>query len=251
MSRRVPDLFVEQLASGDLSEARATEVRDALASEQGGLQRLAAIEASNADMLSQFPAENVIPAARLAAGWNGASRTWLSAFVAVAAVALVAIIANPVLVNPSSTSETRLKGQAPALQLHRLEGSDVVSLGPGMTANDGDRIQLSYIAAGQRFGVIVSIDGRGAVTVHEPRSTGRLAAELTAGGAHTLDQSYELDDAPLFERFFFVTSDSAFSIDQVRLAATALVESGDARTGQLDLPSHLHSESFMLNKAHR
>ena len=47
--------------------------------------------------------------------------------------------------------------------------------------------------------MIVSYDGRGVVTLHYP-NVARASAELRAGGAVPLDHSFELDDAPLFER---------------------------------------------------
>lgn len=245
MSRRVPDLFVEQLLAGELSDLRAQEVRAAL--EAAGDDRLALLERSNRELLTEFPPENVAPAVRLRAQRERRSRPWMSALVAVVAVVTLTVLVTPALLNPSSTPETRLKGQAPELQLHRLEGSDVDRLDAGEVAAQGDRIQLSYIAAGQRYGVIVSIDGRGAVTLHEPRS-GALAAELRPGGEHVLDRSYELDDAPGFERFFFVTGAGSFPVEQVQSAAESLAERGDARTGVLELPAELSQESFLLDK---
>lgn len=66
---------------------------------------------------------------------------------------------------------------------------------------------MSYVAAGRAHGVIVSIDGRGQVTLHFPADAGAPTA-LESGRAVPLSHSYELDDAPLFERFMFVTAEA-------------------------------------------
>jgi hypothetical protein len=111
-------------------------------------------------------------------------------------------------------------------------------------------VQIAYQAAGRRYGVVVSIDGRGRVTRHLPR-TGDRAAPLRAGAPVPLPEAYRLDDAPGFERFFLVTSDAPFSVELVVRAAERLY-GGDpdpARTGtHLDLPGGLGQARFELRK---
>src|SRR5690606_19161898 len=93
----------------------------------------------------------------------------------------------------------RLKGQEPHLALHRRAAGAVVErLGEGATARAGDVLQVSYVAAGRRRGAVLSIDGRGVVTLHFPERAG-AATELVQEGAVPLAHAYELDDAPAFE----------------------------------------------------
>jgi hypothetical protein len=144
---------------------------------------------------------------------------------------------------------TRIKGD-PRLVVHRKSGDVAERLADGAVAAPGDVIQLSYVAAGRRFGAIVSIDGRGAVTVHLPDAKAAAgAAELGQSGAVPLADAYELDDAPGFERFVMVTSRRPFSADTVRAAAARLAdEPATARTRRLDLPATLEQHSFVLRK---
>jgi hypothetical protein len=75
----------------------------------------------------------------------------------------------------------------------------------------------------------VSIDGRGAVTMHLPPA-GTHAAALKNEPTVLLDQAYELDDAPRWERFYFVTGDAAFD------AAPVLQAARDAANGHSQQP---------------
>jgi hypothetical protein len=58
-----------------------------------------------------------------------------------------------------------------------------------------------------------------------------------------------LDDAPEFERFFFVASEKAFSTEKVIQAAEDLAEkSDDAKSQNLRLPRGLEQSSILLLK---
>jgi hypothetical protein len=99
--------------------------------------------------------------------------------------------------------------------------------------------------------VIVSIDGRGAVTVHLP-PTGREAARLRPGNRVLLDQAYELDDAPRWECFYFVTAQVPFDGQPVFEAAkreAALRR--DSPPSKLALPRGLDQSMFVLQKEPR
>jgi len=93
--------------------------------------------------------------------------------------------------------------------------------------------------------VIVSIDGRGSVTVHLPVH-GDQAAALASGDTVLLDHAYQLDDAPRFERFHFVTAQAPFAVatvvDAARRAATT------ASASELPLAASFEQASFLLRK---
>ena len=117
----------------------------------------------------------------------------------------------------------------------RAEGA-ATRLTEEVPVRENDLLQLAYNAAGQQFGAILSIDGRRVVTLHHPYEP-------------ALDYSYRLDDAPGFERFFFLSSDTLFSIDQVVSAAETLAGSnGGGRTGRLELPDSVDQYSVVLTK---
>jgi hypothetical protein len=150
-------------------------------------------------------------------------------------------------VDPFGPEVTRTKGLLPQLLVHRQGAAEPERLADGAAAGAGDVVQLSYIAAGHPYGAVVSVDGRGAVTVHEPE-TGAQAVALAASGTHALPRAYELDDAPAFERFLFITSDTSFALEPVLAAARALAASADARTAPLALPEGFTQVSFTLEK---
>jgi len=143
---------------------------------------------------------------------------------------------------------TRPKGLEPRLLIHRQREDAPEPLADSARARQGDVLQLSYVSAGRRYGAVLSIDGRGAVTLHAPEtSTGPLELK---GGTVSLASAYELDDAPAFERFFFVTSEEPFDVNAVLESARALArDSGAARREPLPLPGSLSQTSVILDKA--
>jgi hypothetical protein len=62
--------------------------------------------------------------------------------------------------------------------------------------------------------VILSIDGRGTVTLHLPESQEK-STKLESGKQFLLPSAFELDDAPNFERFFFLISESPIDVNSI------------------------------------
>lgn len=138
--------------------------------------------------------------------------------------------------------------RGPRLLLHRRDAAEIVRLGDGAPARAGDVVQLSYAAAGNHHGVIVSLDGAGTVTLHHPPDPDD-STHLRPRGEVPLGHAYELDDARDFERFFFVTSgDRPVNVRHVLLATRRLAGRGDARRRSLDLPGGLGQTSLTLRK---
>ena len=117
-------------------------------------------------------------------------------------------------------SPLRLKGgeEGPRLAIYRKLANGSERLKDGAPAKSGDLVQIAYRSGGLRYGAILSVDGRGAVTLHLPAS-GEKAVPLTA--RDTLDFAYELDDAPRWERFYLVAGDRRFDLKPVRKKLTA------------------------------
>jgi hypothetical protein len=108
--------------------------------------------------------------------------------------------------------------QGPSLSLYLKTGSEAALIGStwgegsslsAVVLREGDTVQLAYNAgnSGAAYGVIFSIDGRAALTLHYPYSAGG-DTRLVSGKDTALAEAYTLDDAPLFETFFFVLSES-------------------------------------------
>jgi hypothetical protein len=84
------------------------------------------------------------------------------------------------------------------------------------------------------------------VTLHHPESP-RGETTLSSGGAIPLAQAYELDDAPRFERFFFVSGEGV-DVGRVSQALVTLGRSQTPETSQLKLPEGWHQVSLFLRK---
>lgn len=225
----VPELLVERFRRGELSATRADEVRTRLAGEP---DRLSALEADDAVIFAQYPVARTvreIEARRAEADWHR-RRTWRRGLLMLPVVAAMLI-----LLRPPPVEYTGIKGDH-TLFIHRVEGHDAVRLPPGAVANEHDRLQLSYLVdAEDRWGVVASLDGRGVATLHLPDG-GARAEHLAVGGTIPLSQSYELDDAPRFERFFLVTATTPFDVRDVEDALHELAGQEDGgMTGDLPI----------------
>lgn len=144
---------------------------------------------------------------------------------------------------------TRIKGD-PVLTIDRMAAGRSERLRDGADVHAGDRLQLQYGAAEREQGAIVSIDGRGTATLHFPDDV-TASPRLASGGLVALDHSYELDDAPQFERFFFVTVPRGreLSVAAVMAAAEALADAPAAMQQPLKLPAGYEQVAITLHKS--
>jgi anti-sigma factor RsiW len=250
---KIPAWQIERYRLSELPPDQAANVSQALAGDAESRERLEELSADDARILASHPPRVVAVAIRArmdssspmpsASGWRA---PLLGAFAVV--VCLLAVL--PPAFERRALPETRIKGLAPTLFLFRESATRPEPLASPATARADDVVQLAYQAAGRRYGVVVSIDGRGQVTRHLPR-TGDQAAKLLPGGPVALPAAYRLDDAPGFERFFLVTADGPFSVEVVVRATERLYGGGPdpARTGsRLDLPEKLDQFRFELRK---
>ena len=233
---QVPDWLLERLATGELPPARERELRERLA-QAGEAERLSALAAANAEILAALPPERVVPEIRRRA--TAARPTPLGRLRPLLAFSMAATCAAvlAVLLLPDRLEYDGSKGLRPSLRIHRKTPTSAELLPAGARVRPGDTLQLRYVAAGRRFGVVASVDARGTVTLHLPESPGPAAA-LHPDGERALAHAFELDDSPGFERFVFVTSNSSF----------ATAEVARALTGGHPLPAKLTTFELTLKK---
>lgn len=249
---RTPDWLVERLHAGDLPPGEAEAVRARLAAE-GGLGRLDALRRDDAAFRIAHPAAPAVEEIRRRARLRPPRprRALLLAVPALAAAAAaVLVVALPrhtglPVAGRETPDITRVKGIDARLQVYRQSQPD--PLRSGDAARAGDVIQLAYVSAGAAYGAVVSVDGRGGVTLHWPEAGGP-AVKLQGGGAVPLAHAYQLDDAPRFERFFLVTGEKPFDAAIVVAAAKRLAATGAAETSALALPGGLAQRSVTLRK---
>jgi hypothetical protein len=234
----LPDWLVERAALDEMPSASRARLQHAAPGELA--TRVAQLREENARELAAYPPGPAVAQIEARLRRPKRRKTWIAPLVAAAAVLALVVLHHA----PAHEAETtRVKGTA-RLLAYKQAGDQAERLEPDAVVRAGDVIQLRYNAGGARYGVIASIDGGGGVTLHFPANA-EAPTEL-AGGTRALPDAFELDDAPRFERFFFVTANEPVDVAGTLDALRALARRGDAADAALDTP--LHQASFRLRK---
>ena len=241
----IPDWKLERFLTGDLPEEEMNKLRELEANDAVFANRVKMLREDNKAILSKLPFETL--AANLGTGAAGnaakiaaknAPRFTLVKFAAAAmfvfAVALVAFFAqretsvmnervgsdvanvngsqNTQVALAENESDTRIKGLDARMEVWKKTPTGIVQLNDLDSVGEGDEIQLRYAVPEKCFGLLFSMDGNGALTLH--MGNGVKAIELAPGKMNSLPFAYKLDDAPYFEKFFFVTSPKEFAVEE-------------------------------------
>ncbi len=250
--RPIPDLLLEQYRLDELPATDTARIERLLIEDATLRARLAALEASDREIAQRQPAEWL--AGRIRERMRTETRRPRPTAPAIRRFALASALAAAAVViafavpwKPADDGD-RIKGLSPSLAIYRRTPQGSETLADGAAARAGDLLRVGYVAAGRGYGVILSIDGRGVVTLHLPPGGSRAAA-LRGGGTVLLDQAYELDDAPAWERFYFVTSEDAFDVAPV-VEAAKRAAARDLRSPPAALPisRELGQVTFSLQK---
>lgn len=254
----IPDLTLERYRLHELPADETARVERLLDTDAGLRQRLTALVVSDTDIRDVFPPALM---ARGIAGrmtGHGANRSpaitvlrWAAPTAAVFLIAFVAVRSMAVAPPDSSSALSaddgnRIKGLAATLAIYRRTDAGSELLADGDRAHSGDLLRIGYKVANPGFGVILSVDGRGLVTLHLPADGGRAVA-LNDGDTVLLDRAYELDDAPKWERFYFVTARTSFDVEPVLSALRAASPTHDT-PAPLALAPDLEQVTFVLQK---
>jgi hypothetical protein len=254
----VPDLILERYLLGEMTRDEAAAFERRLAGDDELRQRLQALETSDVEIRRDYPPAVLAAQVRRRLEARTVDATPIAharffglrwtAVAALAGVLLLVVLVGPPLVGPGEDSGDRIKGLEPTLVLFRKVAQGSEPLQDGAFARAGDLIRIGYRAAGRTWGLILSVDGRGVVTLHLPRA-GTTAARLSAESRVLLDFAYELDDAPRWERFYFVTGSVPFDAAPVIDAAKrAAMSGGAAPPAVLPLAKDVKQSSVLLIK---
>ncbi|NLH47848.1 MAG: DUF4384 domain-containing protein [Myxococcales bacterium] len=258
--RKIPDLLLEQAALSELPTRQAEEIRARIAADADAQARLAALPASDREILEQYPPRLLAAAIRRQAAASRSPRRAMARFLSPAMAALSAVallVVGGFLLwpflhgalpdsNEIAGGMERVKGDS-RLFVHLKTDDEVRELRDGDVVRAGDLLQISYLAGDAAYGAIVSVDGGGNVTLHFPADPS-ASTRLDDGGVHSLPFAYELDRAPLFERFFFITAKT--EIDVPRLLDVLRAASRDPKAG-LSLAPGLTVTGLTLRKPTR
>lgn len=274
----VSDYYLERYVLGELPPEGAREVERAAAADARVRSALSEIASSNRDILALYPPADFkdrllarlkddggpaqdrerrrsVPARGFS--WRrGLAVASASAVLILAAVVGIPRIRGRVGAAGAGPGVERavVKGDAgldltkTQLLVYQKHGDLAEILTDGKEAEAGALLQLAYVANAEPYGVILSVDGRGAVTRHFPLEAGGSTL-LALNKKSLLPNAIELDDAPGFERFFLVTSSAPVDVPGVLAKAAELAQDqGRARHAALDLPAGLSQRSVLILK---
>ena len=234
----IPDWKLERYLTGDLPESEMREIREMEATDEIFAGRVKMMREDNAAILRKMPFERLsekmeaMPgrvAGRSDKGMPAGFRLvkFAAAAALVLAVVSVALFSQRDLTAPATEGNgaqvmdvamvtevengTRIKGLDARLEVWKKTGDSAVQMSNLDEAREGDEIQLRYSVPEKCFGLLFSMDGNGTLTMH--MAEGNRAIALEPGKMTTLPFAYKLDNAPKFEKFFFLTSRDTFELD--------------------------------------
>lgn len=226
----IPDWKLEKYLTGDLPK-KEMESLDALVREDEALvARIRGLKADGAEFLERRPFERLdlpessgLRLGRFSFGNVGWCRPAAIAFAVLVVASLVSfswirLSRSPQVSEPlelAMAEDIRIKGADLRLEVWKKTADGAVRLENMDGAFSGDELQLRYFIPRKCFGLLLNMDGNGVLTVH--LGNGNRSAELEAGKMRVLPFAYKLDDAPYFEKFFLITSDKEFFVDENNL----------------------------------
>ena len=256
MSADIPDVVLERYRLKELPPDEAARLEDRIRHDEPLRRRLEALDRSDEDIRRSGVLDRLserVPHSQPVRRRLDSFGAVPAALAALAVVALIAVLSieapTPGGTNAADSSD-RIKGLTPSLAVYRRTAEGSETLADGAVARPGDLLRIGYRAAGKRYGAILSIDGRGAVTIHLPPQADRAAA-LKGDATVLLDQAYELDDAPAWERFYFVTADAPFAVAPVVDAVRAAAADHRRPPPPIALPHGLDQFTFSIQKEAR
>jgi hypothetical protein len=260
---RVPEWMLERYLLDELPRRQRRQMEKRLAQDAGLRAELEKLRAADRQVLSTYPADQAIQQilkkaelARLLVPAPRRRLAWVAVPVLAMAVFLL-IILPPILQRRLGVAEspgeyTGLKGGAPmagpALQVYRRRGDAEEALRSGDQAQAGDVLQLAYLPGRSTHGVILSIDGDGGINLHFPECA-ECDTALESDRRTLLASAFELDRAPRFERFFFITAREPLPTAEILEKAGSLAADRErAMTGPLNLPARFVQLTFLIRK---
>jgi hypothetical protein len=258
---------LERYLLGELPSKRMDEIKKLLEADSELRKELAFLTRSNEEILKQYPTEAVVPQikAKFETGRESRPRqpvllkrlVYAAPVFAAALIVLFIVFQNPggrTVPDIEGLEGTRIKGTEKInktksyILVHRKVDDTVELLESGDKATAGDLLQIAYVSVGAPYGVIFSIDGRGVVTLHYPESKDKDPV-LDQSERTFLSTSYELDDAPDFERFFFITSKSKINVQAILDSAEVLAkQTQTVAKADLDLSDSFGQYSLLIKK---
>lgn len=219
----IPEWKLERYLLGELSPHEAEEISKLSKSDDILRMRIQTLQKSNAEFLKAHPAEHVFRDMVYSQRKTGSARglqiaAMITVLLGIMAVAYLKFQPTEIMngvdeVGSTSGTEVasvRIKGLPSRFEVWKKTGDSAIQMQDKDFVIAGDELQIRYAVAEKCFGLLFSMDGNGIVTIHIGQDNN--AVELAPQGIKFLPTAYKLDNAPYFEKFFFLTAGEAFSI---------------------------------------
>lgn len=266
-NERIKTWELERYLLGELPSSRMKEIAKLIQEDHDLKKKISLLKKTNAEIIKQNPPETMLPGimqiyeknrqqSRIREKANPVSLKRLLYGTPVLAAVLILVFVV-YLRDGTAPVHNRIKGEESLdfsktqILIYRENRGEVELLKSGDKTKAGDLIQLGYIPAGKIYGVIFSIDGNGVVTLHYPEKTDSSTL-LNQEKKNLLTSAYELDNAPDFERFFFITAEEEIDVTKIIIQAEELAGSSQlSKTKDLDLPESYQQFSILLKKGEK
>jgi hypothetical protein len=265
IANNIPDITLERYLLSELPADRMELIGNMIKGDPSLRKRLDEITASNGNILGRYTPESIVPrilvrasVPDLPAGKSQAGRPqwklFLAPSLAAAAVVSFAILVPLVrtgydtILDPYINEVTRVKGAGTRIYVYRKNNSSAELLTGTRRVHEKDLLQIAYYSEEDTHGIILSLDGRGTVTLHYPAPPS-TNTRIEKNRRILLPSSYELDDAPGFERFILVTSRTPIDVRLAYRAAEKLTgKPGGAKKADLTIDTPCRQTSLVLLK---
>jgi len=223
----IPNWKIERYLLGELPAREMAALKTLENKNIEFCSQLALLRNSNEELLAEYPAREFAEKMQAAKFKiiEPIKNRWLMHLSACAALLIAATVLTNIFSDENSPAQnvvinedgTRVKGLKTDLEIWRKTADSVEKLSNGSEAKAGDLLQMRYVAEEKCYGVLLSIDGNRVLTIHLSGENGR-AKELEAGKIISLENSYELDNAPKSEIFYLFTSKNEFALAPIEKA---------------------------------
>jgi len=223
----IPNWKIERYLLGELPAGEMAALKTLENKNIEFCSQLALLRNSNEKLLAEYPAKEFAEKMQVAKFKiiEPIKNRWLMPLSACAGLLFAATVLINIFSGENNSAQnvvinedgTRVKGLKTDLEVWRKTADSVEKLSNGSEAKAGDLLQMRYIAEEKCYGVLLSIDGNRVLTIHLSGENGR-AKELEAGKIISLENSYELDNAPKSEIFYLFTSKNEFALAPIEKA---------------------------------
>ncbi len=223
----IPDWKLERFLTGDLPDEEMKEIQNLEKKDAFLARQLQALRENNKVILEELPFENLVEKLpKTKKQWNFNFGKLAIAAVFILALTLSCVLVNFILKTPANENvmekmqvavhtETRVKGFDARIEIWKKTETGIIQLENLDEVKEGDEVQVRYSVPEKCFGILFSMDGNGNLTQHMGNAEKAIA--LLPGKIQSLPFAYKLDNAPHFEKFFFVTAKKEFSVEKNKI----------------------------------